>query len=49
MAKRPKIKTLLPTALTYLGLAVGLVYTGFPVIAHEVGWAWARSQALGWI
>jgi multiple sugar transport system permease protein len=32
MAKRSTIKSLLPTALTYLGLAVGLVYTGFPIL-----------------
>ncbi len=30
MAKRSK--RLLPTALTYLGLAVGLVYSGFPIL-----------------
>jgi multiple sugar transport system permease protein len=32
MAKRTKAKLLLPTALTYLGLVVGLAYSGFPVL-----------------
>jgi len=32
MVKRSKIKSWLPTALTYLGLAVGLVYAGFPIL-----------------
>jgi multiple sugar transport system permease protein len=32
MAKRSMTKSLLPTALTYLGLAVGLVYSGFPIL-----------------
>jgi multiple sugar transport system permease protein len=32
MAKRSITKVLLPTALTYLGLAVGLVYSGFPIL-----------------
>src|SRR5579863_1379844 len=32
MAKRSTTKIWLPTALTYLGLAVGLVYSGFPIL-----------------
>jgi multiple sugar transport system permease protein len=32
MAKRSLSKTVLPTVLTYLGLAVGLVFAGFPVL-----------------
>jgi len=32
MAKRSLSKTVLPTVLTYLGLAVGLVFAGFPIL-----------------
>ena len=32
MARRSINKELLPTVLTYLGLAVGLVFSGFPVL-----------------
>ena len=32
MAKRSFKKALLPTALTYVGLAVGLVFAGFPIL-----------------
>jgi multiple sugar transport system permease protein len=32
MAKRSFNSTLLPTVLTYLGLAVGLVFAGFPIL-----------------
>ncbi|MBV1703527.1 MAG: carbohydrate ABC transporter permease [Hyphomicrobiales bacterium] len=32
MTKRSRLKSLAPTALTYLGLAVGLVYAGFPIL-----------------
>ncbi|MBB4227219.1 carbohydrate ABC transporter permease [Rhizobium mongolense] len=32
MAKRSLSRTILPTLLTYLGLAVGLVFAGFPIL-----------------
>ena len=32
MARRSVIKRVLPTALTYLGLAIGLAYSGFPIL-----------------
>lgn len=32
MAKRSRRRTLLPTALTYLGLLVGLAFAGFPIL-----------------
>src|SRR3954471_24888856 len=32
MAKRSLSRTIVPTLLTYLGLAVGLVFAGFPVL-----------------